>query len=147
MLKVFVWTKKKLTGFSKSFLNRDFICFKFKARKQRDMENQKKKEIEEQAKREEEEKLKQNVRIFFFNLKVGMNIFYLNFLKEIINRKAELKKKFESEVIDASTPNTIKLLFKLPCGRRIERIFLKNDPVKVLRSIFSRQNFLKKYFL
>jgi FAS-associated factor 2 len=47
-----------------------------------------------------------------------------------LTRKSDLRKHFaETPQADAANPVSIKLVFKLPTGTRIERVFLKSDPV------------------
>lgn len=83
-----------------------------RVRKQREVEEQKKKEAENEKMLREEE---------------SMRIQRLNDLKNQL--KEELALKIEPKAQEA---NTIKLILKLPNGNRIERFFLKSDPVKDL---------------
>ena len=83
-----------------------------KAKKKQEIELETRRQLELEKQKIEEEEQRQN---------------------NILNRKTELRKYWsETQQPDASNPLSIKLVFKLPTGTRIERVFLKSDPLSSL---------------
>jgi hypothetical protein len=56
--------------------------------------------------------------------------FIFIFKKHALNLKVEIKKQMASWT-EPSGADSIKLLLKMPSGRRLERMFLKTYPAKV----------------
>lgn len=102
---------------------------------QKDREKQRKKQEEERLKREAEE------------LELKRKEEELQRERDTANRRVTLRKQLEEQPQpDASNPLAIKLLIKLPSGRRYERIFLKTDPLSELyKFVFSNEECPKNF--
>ena len=72
---------------------------------------------------------------------------YLLIIQDIVNRKLLLRNLLaETPQPDASDPHAIKLLIKLPSGRRYERLFLKTDYLSELyKFVFSNEECPKNF--
>jgi FAS-associated factor 2 len=99
---------------------------KEKQRKKIEMEEAKKKEIELQKAKIEQEKEAE---------------------EKILNRKVKIRREFLEKVEpSASDPLAIKICIKLPDGSRIERFFLKTDPLSSLHDyVFCNENCPKHF--